>query len=105
MDEAAKVRLSMNEKRIQKPPGCSWIEILCCFDIEEEEKEHFLGCHSEKLAIAFGLISATPTAVIRVVKNLRPWPNPGTDLRLFDHCGGLGIFTLRLLGSQPLLYD
>ncbi|OMO50652.1 hypothetical protein CCACVL1_30327 [Corchorus capsularis] len=41
------------------------------FDIEEEEKEHFLGCHSEKLAIAFGLISTAPTDVIRVVKNLR----------------------------------
>jgi hypothetical protein len=41
------------------------------FDIEEEEKEHFLGCHSEKLAIAFGLISTSPKDVIRVVKNLR----------------------------------
>lgn len=41
------------------------------FDIEEEEKEHFLGCHSEKLAIAFGLISTAPLDVIRVVKNLR----------------------------------
>ena len=39
------------------------------FDIEEEEMEHFLGCHSEKLAIAFGLIT-TPKDVIRVVKNL-----------------------------------
>lgn len=111
-DAAAKVRLSMNEKRIQKPPGCSWIEVdgivheflvgdkyhplsekiyakldeltkkmkvagyvpttdFVLFDIEEEEKEHFLGCHSEKLAIAFGLISTPPTVVIRVVKNLR----------------------------------
>lgn len=41
------------------------------FDIEEEEKEHFLGCHSERLAIAFGLISTNPTIAIRVVKNLR----------------------------------
>lgn len=41
------------------------------FDIEEEEKEHFLECHSEKLAIAFGLISTKPGEVIRVVKNLR----------------------------------
>ncbi|XP_015870288.3 putative pentatricopeptide repeat-containing protein At3g08820 [Ziziphus jujuba] len=41
------------------------------FDIEEEEKEHFLGYHSEKLAIAFGLISTTSKDVIRVVKNLR----------------------------------
>ncbi|KAA8517487.1 hypothetical protein F0562_017780 [Nyssa sinensis] len=41
------------------------------FDIEEEEKEHFLGCHSEKLAIAFGLISIASNNVIRIVKNLR----------------------------------
>ncbi|KAI8025510.1 putative pentatricopeptide repeat-containing protein [Camellia lanceoleosa] len=41
------------------------------FDIEDEEKEHFLGCHSEKLAIAFALISTAPDYVIRVVKNLR----------------------------------
>lgn len=44
---------------------------LVLFDIEEEEKEHFLGCHSEKLAIAFGLISTSQNDVIRVVKNLR----------------------------------
>ncbi|KAL0555709.1 hypothetical protein IC582_009665 [Cucumis melo] len=41
------------------------------FDIEEEEKEHFLGYHSEKLAVAFGLIASPPNCVIRVVKNLR----------------------------------
>ncbi|XP_022144577.1 putative pentatricopeptide repeat-containing protein At3g08820 [Momordica charantia] len=41
------------------------------FDIEEEEKEHFLGCHSEKLAVAFGLISFPKNHIIRVVKNLR----------------------------------
>ncbi|KAE9617301.1 putative tetratricopeptide-like helical domain, DYW domain-containing protein [Lupinus albus] len=41
------------------------------FDIEEEEKEYFLGCHSEKLAIAFALISNSAKDVIRIVKNLR----------------------------------
>ncbi|XP_062094907.1 putative pentatricopeptide repeat-containing protein At3g08820 isoform X2 [Humulus lupulus] len=41
------------------------------FDIEEEEKEHFLRSHSEKLAIAFVLISTTSKDLIRVVKNLR----------------------------------
>ncbi|KAI4353484.1 hypothetical protein L6164_002430 [Bauhinia variegata] len=41
------------------------------FDVEEEEKEHLLGCHSEKLAIAFALISTDAKEVIRVVKNLR----------------------------------
>ncbi|CAL9027948.1 unnamed protein product [Prunus brigantina] len=40
-------------------------------DIEEEEKETALSVHSEKLAIAFGLISTNPGTTIRVVKNLR----------------------------------
>ncbi|KAG2669397.1 hypothetical protein I3760_14G033000 [Carya illinoinensis] len=111
-DEAAELRSTMNEKGIQKIPGCSWIEVdgvvheflvgdkshylsekiyaklnelamelkaagyvpstdFVLFDVEEEEKEHFLGCHSEKLAIAFGLISTSSKDVIRVVKNLR----------------------------------
>lgn len=41
------------------------------FDVEEEEKEYFLGCHSEKLAVAFALISTSAKDLIRVVKNLR----------------------------------
>jgi pentatricopeptide repeat protein len=40
-------------------------------DVEEEEKESALYRHSEKLAIAFGLISSGPGVTIRVVKNLR----------------------------------
>ncbi|OVA10349.1 Pentatricopeptide repeat [Macleaya cordata] len=41
------------------------------FDIEEEEKEHALTIHSEKLAIAFGFLHLGQEDVIRVVKNLR----------------------------------
>lgn len=41
------------------------------FDVEEEEKEQSLEYHSEKLAIAFGLISTPSNHVIRIVKNLR----------------------------------
>ncbi|CAM8971519.1 unnamed protein product [Rhodiola kirilowii] len=41
------------------------------FDIEEEEKQHFIVHHSEKLAVAFGLISLPSTSTIRVMKNLR----------------------------------
>eukprot|EP00268_Persea_americana_P004369 TRINITY_DN11385_c0_g1_i12.p1 TRINITY_DN11385_c0_g1~~TRINITY_DN11385_c0_g1_i12.p1 ORF type:complete len:840 (-),score=149.10 TRINITY_DN11385_c0_g1_i12:395-2914(-) len=40
-------------------------------DVDEEEKEHLLSRHSEKLAMAFGLISTSPGASIRVIKNLR----------------------------------
>ncbi|GFY81629.1 magnesium transporter NIPA [Actinidia rufa] len=38
---------------------------------EEEEKEDALGSHSEKLALAFALISTSPKTTIRIVKNLR----------------------------------
>eukprot|EP01018_Ginkgo_biloba_P026101 Gb_02613 [translate_table: standard] len=40
-------------------------------DVEDEHKEHMLSHHSEKLAIAFGLISTTHGTPIRVIKNLR----------------------------------
>lgn len=40
-------------------------------DIEEEEKEQALSVHSEKLAIALGLLHADTEASIRIFKNLR----------------------------------
>ncbi|KAL5566899.1 hypothetical protein UlMin_030063 [Ulmus minor] len=40
-------------------------------NIDEEEKETALNFHSEKLAMAFGLISTAAGTPIRIVKNLR----------------------------------
>lgn len=40
-------------------------------NIEREEKETALNYHSEKLAMAYGLISTAPGVPIRIVKNLR----------------------------------
>ncbi|RVW47094.1 Pentatricopeptide repeat-containing protein [Vitis vinifera] len=40
-------------------------------DVEEDEKEHILTSHSERLAIAFGIISTPPKSAIRIFKNLR----------------------------------
>ncbi|EXB69694.1 hypothetical protein L484_002149 [Morus notabilis] len=44
---------------------------LVSHDMEEEEKEITLRYHSEKLAIAYGLLSTPAGTTIRVVKNLR----------------------------------
>ncbi|KAJ4976500.1 hypothetical protein NE237_001606 [Protea cynaroides] len=44
---------------------------LIVHSIDEEEKENALSTHSEKLAMAFGLISTSKGTTIRVVKNLR----------------------------------
>ncbi|XP_031489498.1 pentatricopeptide repeat-containing protein At4g21065 [Nymphaea colorata] len=41
------------------------------FDIEEEEKETIIAYHSEKLAVAFGLLATEEGATIRVAKNIR----------------------------------
>ncbi|KAJ1692928.1 hypothetical protein LUZ63_009626 [Rhynchospora breviuscula] len=40
-------------------------------DVEEELKEKLVSSHSEKLAIAFGLISMAPGTTIQIRKNLR----------------------------------
>ncbi|MCL7049079.1 hypothetical protein MKW94_024224 [Papaver nudicaule] len=39
--------------------------------VEEEEKENPLYFHSEKLAIAYGLLKTKPGSIIRISKNLR----------------------------------
>ncbi|GAV59525.1 PPR domain-containing protein/PPR_2 domain-containing protein/DYW_deaminase domain-containing protein [Cephalotus follicularis] len=40
-------------------------------DVEEEEKEMTLRVHSEKLAVAFGIMNSVPSTTIQVIKNLR----------------------------------
>ncbi|KAL5542696.1 hypothetical protein UlMin_010406 [Ulmus minor] len=40
-------------------------------DMESEHKEYAVSTHSEKLAVAFGLLKLPPGATIRVFKNLR----------------------------------
>ncbi|XP_071692874.1 pentatricopeptide repeat-containing protein At2g33760 [Rutidosis leptorrhynchoides] len=40
-------------------------------ELEEEERVHALRYHSEKLALAFGLMKTEQNSIIRIVKNLR----------------------------------
>ncbi|KAM0024283.1 putative DYW domain-containing protein [Helianthus debilis subsp. tardiflorus] len=47
-------------------------DTACVFhNVNEEEKETLLCGHSERLAIAFGLLNLPPGVPIRVAKNLR----------------------------------
>ncbi|CAN1166460.1 Pentatricopeptide repeat-containing protein At3g57430, chloroplastic [Linum perenne] len=41
------------------------------YNVDEDEKEKLLCGHSEKLAIAFGILNTPPGTTIRVAKNLR----------------------------------
>ncbi|CAN1298951.1 Putative pentatricopeptide repeat-containing protein At1g68930 [Linum perenne] len=59
----------LNEKMIQMGYVPDPSSVL--HDVEESEKIKMLGHHSEKLAIAFGLIFIPRSCPIRVVKNLR----------------------------------
>lgn len=41
------------------------------YDVSDEEKKRILMTHSEKLALAFGVLTTSPGATIRIMKNLR----------------------------------
>lgn len=98
-DAAAGVRKLMKDRGIRKNPGCSWLEfdsrihvfvvneanhpqiedILVALDqitvrIQAKGYENRVGSqshHSEKLALAFGLINLPSWAPIHIMKNLR----------------------------------
>ncbi|KAF7818890.1 pentatricopeptide repeat-containing protein [Senna tora] len=54
------------------------------FDIDEEEKEDALHRHSEKLAIAFGIMKTEARKPIRIVKNLRVCEDCHTATKLIS---------------------
>ncbi|XP_068649379.1 pentatricopeptide repeat-containing protein At1g14470 [Aristolochia californica] len=60
-------------------------------DVEEEEKEQILMTHSEKLAIAFGLLVTEAGTVIRVVKNLRICSDCHISIRMISNFVGREI--------------
>lgn len=64
-------------------------------DIEESEKAAILRYHSEKLAIAFGLLRTPPGATIRVAKNLR----------VCNDCHEAAKFISRMVGRDIVLRD
>ncbi|CAN6213609.1 unnamed protein product [Urochloa humidicola] len=107
-----KLRSSMQERKVRKQPGQSWIHLknvvhtfvagdmlhprsadiyvyleklmgrlkemgytsridLVIHDVEEEQRETTLKYHSERLAIAFGIISTPIRTPLRIFKNLR----------------------------------
>lgn len=60
-------------------------------DIGEEQKELSLEVHSEKLALAFGLISTRPGTTIKIVKNLRVCLDCHTVMKMISTITGRKI--------------
>ncbi|KAE9461348.1 hypothetical protein C3L33_06746, partial [Rhododendron williamsianum] len=123
--ERAKVRKLMDERKVKKEAGYSWIEVknktysflagdhshplsdqiylkleelgirlkdagylpdtnYVLHDVEEEHKEAILSQHSERLAIAFGLIATHSGTPIQIVKNLRVCGDCHTVIKLIS---------------------
>lgn len=55
-----------------------------CLKMDDEEKEGALYYHSEKIAVAFGLISTKPQTPLRVVKNLRICDDCHSSIKLIS---------------------
>jgi pentatricopeptide repeat protein len=53
-------------------------------DVEDEQKEHDIGHHSERLAVAFGIIATPEGAPIKVFKNLRICGDCHTAIKLIS---------------------
>ncbi len=64
-------------------------------DVEEEEKLFHLCQHSEKLAIAYGLISTPPGTPIRIFKNLH----------VCGDCHSAAKFIAKLVGRAIIIRD
>lgn len=64
-------------------------------DLEEEVKEQILKHHSEKLAIAFGLLSTPENTVLRIMKNLR----------VCNDCHSAIKFISKLVGREIIVRD
>lgn len=123
--ERAKVRKLMDERKVKKEAGYSWIEVknktysflagdhshplsgriylkleelgirlkdagylpdtnYVLHDVEEEHKEAILSQHSERLAIAFGLIATPSGTTIQIMKNLRVCGDCHTVIKLIS---------------------
>ncbi|MQL98683.1 hypothetical protein Taro_031397 [Colocasia esculenta] len=60
-------------------------------NVDDDEKEMLLCGHSEKLAIAFGILNTPPGSIIRVAKNLRMCNDCHTATKLISNIVGREI--------------
>ncbi|XP_027351598.1 pentatricopeptide repeat-containing protein At3g46790, chloroplastic [Abrus precatorius] len=65
------------------------------YDLDEEEKERIVLGHSEKLAVAFGLINTAKGETIRITKNLR----------LCEDCHAVTKFISKFANREILVRD
>lgn len=66
-------------------------QMMRLHDLEKQEKEEALKVHSERLAIAFGLISTEAGTTLRIIKNLRTCDDCHSALKCISKVTGTHI--------------
>ncbi|KAL1059809.1 hypothetical protein V6Z11_1Z004700 [Gossypium hirsutum] len=79
-EHASKARQLLESLEVRKEPGYSYIY----FGKESQIEGEATVWHSERLAIAYGLLKSVPGTVIRIVKNLRVCGDCHTVLKLIS---------------------
>ncbi|KAL8147067.1 pentatricopeptide repeat-containing protein At2g03880, mitochondrial [Apium graveolens] len=87
-------KLGELEKKI-KEAGYIPATSFSLHDTDEEQKEHSLWNHSERLALAYGLISTTKGSTLRIFKNLR----------VCGDCHAVYKFVSSIVNRQIILRD
>lgn len=90
INEALNILLEQMEKEGYVPDTN---EVL--HDVDEEHKRDLLRTHSERLAIAFGIISTTAGTTIRVIKNIRVCVDCHTAIK----------FMAKIVGREIIVRD
>ncbi|OEL32165.1 Pentatricopeptide repeat-containing protein [Dichanthelium oligosanthes] len=74
-------------------------------DIDQEAKEQALLYHSERLAIAYGLISTPARTPLRIIKNLRICGDCHNAIKIMSRIVGRELIPLGLMHSYPPLRE
>ncbi|XP_052188450.1 pentatricopeptide repeat-containing protein At4g14850 [Diospyros lotus] len=82
-------------RREMKAAGYVTDTKFALYDLEEEEKESEVWHHSEKIALAFGLVALPPGVPIRITKNLR----------VCVDCHSAIKFVSRIVGREIIVRD
>lgn len=94
--DAKKIYEMVDEMREKLEDAGYTPDVSCVLlNIDKEEKETALNYHSEKLAMAYGLISTTPGVPIRIVKNLR----------ICDDCHNATKLLSKIYGREIIVRD
>ncbi|KAI5073621.1 hypothetical protein GOP47_0011634 [Adiantum capillus-veneris] len=78
-----------------KEAGYSPVTRVVLHDVDEETKEQVVCYHSERIALAFGLLSTPPHTSLRIIKNLRACPD----------CHSAFKFISKLLSREIIVRD